>query len=115
MKKPENIDEFISEFDAETQEKLRQLRRTITESAPDAIETINYGIPTFKLNGKNLVHFSAYKTHIGFYPGAQAIEHFKTDFASYKTSKGTVQFPLDKPVPLDLVKKVTLYLASAMD
>lgn len=112
MKNSQNIDDFISQFDSKIQEKLQSIRQVVTKTAPNATETINYGIPTFKLKGKNLVHFSAYKTHIGFYPGAAAIKFFKEDFAGYKTSKGTVQFPLDIPVPLDLVEKVTLYRVS---
>ena len=114
MYKPKNVDEFIAKFDSKTQQKLQELRQIITKNAPEATETINYGIPTFKFKGKNLVHFSAYKTHVGFYPGSQAIENFRQDFESYKTSKGTVQFPLDKPIPLDLVKKVTVYRVSQM-
>ncbi len=84
---------------------MEELRRVICESAPKVEETISWGMPTFKLNG-NLVHFAAYKSHVGFYPGTSAIEAFKKDLFGYKTSKGTVHFSLDKPIPRDLVRKI---------
>ena len=89
------MDEYIATFPKNVQDILEKLRRVIKESAPEAKETINYGIPTFKLNG-NLVHFAAYKKkHIRLYPGSSAIEAFRKDLALYKQSKGTVQFPID--------------------
>lgn len=100
------IDEFIKTFPQMTQEILQKIRGTIREVAPNAEETISYGIPTFRLNG-NLVHFSAYEHHIGFYPGAAPIEAFADDLRGFKTSKGTVQFPLDQPIPYDLIQKIT--------
>jgi uncharacterized protein YdhG (YjbR/CyaY superfamily) len=103
-----DIDEFISEFPDEIQEQLQIIRNTIRIAAPEAEECINYGIPTFKFHG-NLVHFSAYKTHIGFYPGASGIAEFKQELASYNTSKGTVQFPLDKPLPLELISDIVIF------
>ncbi len=99
------VDEYVSQFPKDVRGVLEELRRVIRESAPEAEETMNYGIPTFKLKG-NLVHFAAYKNHIGFYPGPLAIEAFKKDLSSLKTSKGAVQFPLDKLIPFDLVKKI---------
>lgn len=108
MSSAKTIDEFIGSFPAETQEVLQKLRAVIKEVAPNAGEKISYGIPTFTLNG-NLMHFSAYKTHIGFYPGSQAISVFKDPLASYETSKVTVRFPLDKPLPYDLIKKIVAY------
>ena len=102
------IDQFIANYPENVQEILQKIRQTIHEVAPEAKEKISYGIPTFKLKG-NLVHFSAYEHHIGFYPGAGAIVTFKDDLKAYNTSKGTVQFPLDQPIPYDLIKRVTLY------
>lgn len=108
INKAKNIDEFISAYPDDIQAILQELRRTIQKAAPKAQEKISYGIPTFTFHG-NLVHFSAYKTHIGFYPGAAPIKEFKDDLAGYETSKGTVQFPLDKPLPLDLIRKIVLF------
>lgn len=106
MKQPANaIDEHIAAFPASTQKMLQQLRQTIQKAAPEATETIGYGIPTYKLYG-NLVHFSGYDHHIGFYPAPAAIEKFKDELADYKGAKGSVQFPLDKPLPLALIKKI---------
>lgn len=107
-----SVDEFIAQFPADVQLKLQSVRQTIQHAAPDAQEKISYGIPTFSLNG-NLVHFSAYQHHLGFYPGAQAIVDFAKDLQPYETSKGTVKFPLDKPIPLDLIKKITVYRVQA--
>lgn len=101
------IDEFIGNYPADVQDILQKIRQTIAAVAPDAKEKISYGIPTFTLNGKNLVHFSAYTSHIGFYPGAAPIKEFEKELVDYKTSKGTVQFPLDKPIPYDLIKTIT--------
>jgi uncharacterized protein YdhG (YjbR/CyaY superfamily) len=101
--KPRTIDEYIAMFPTDVQKILENLRQLIRETAPEAEETIDYGIPTFKLNG-NLVHFAAFKNHIGFYPAPSGIEAFKKELSLYKQSKGTVQFPLDKPIPIDLVE-----------
>lgn len=101
------VDEFISKYPDDIQIILEKIRETIKEVAPEAKEKISYGIPTFTLNGKNLVHFSAYVKHIGFYPGSAAIKDFQKDLTVYKTSKGTIQFPLDKPIPYDLIQKIT--------
>jgi uncharacterized protein YdhG (YjbR/CyaY superfamily) len=103
------IDEYITAFPENIQNILEELREVISKSAPEAEETINYGIPTFKLNGKNLVHFAAYKNHIGFYPSPSGIEAFGKEISQYKSSKGAVQFPLDKPIPYDLVKKIVIF------
>jgi uncharacterized protein YdhG (YjbR/CyaY superfamily) len=100
-----DIDAYIGGFPADVQEKLEAVRRTIRAAAPDAIEKISYQIPTFTLHG-NLVHFAAFKHHIGFYPGAEGIKSFKSKLKSYKTAKGSVQFPLDKAVPLDLITAI---------
>jgi uncharacterized protein YdhG (YjbR/CyaY superfamily) len=103
-----DIDGCISTFPPGTQKLLKLLRATIRKAAPKAEEKISYGIPTFHLNG-NLVHFSGYKNHIGFYPGASGIKHFKKELSPYKNSKGSVQFPLDKPLPLALITKIVKF------
>ncbi len=107
MKSYDDIDSYISSQPAEAQNALNKIRSEIKRVAPDTKESINYGIPTFKQNGKNLVHFASYKSHVGFYPGAQAIEDFKKELTPYKTSKGTIQFPLDRPIPYELIIKIT--------
>jgi uncharacterized protein YdhG (YjbR/CyaY superfamily) len=105
MRDYKNIDEYISTFPKDIQEKLASLRDTIHQSAPTATETISYGMPTFKLNG-NLIHFAAFKRHIGLYPTPSAINHFDKQFAKYVRAKGSVQFPLNEPLPLDLVSQI---------
>lgn len=102
------VDEYISTFPKEVQEILQKIRKTIHESAPEAKEKISYQIPTFVLSG-NLVHFAAYQTHIGFYPGAAGVAAFSNELSAYKTSKGTIQFPLDKPIPYEVIKKITIF------
>ncbi len=100
-----NIDEYLMNFTGETLKKLKAIRAIVKEIAPEAEEKISYGIPTFALHG-NLVHFAGYENHIGFYPGSAPIEKFANDLKEYKTSKGTVQFPLDKPLPLELIRRM---------
>lgn len=108
--KPKDIDEYFARFPFDTQEILEQIRVTIKKVVPEAEETISYGIPTFNLNGTYLIYFAAYKKHIGFYPVPRAIEKVDQDFASYKTSgKGTIQFPLNKPIPLNLIIKLVKF------
>ena len=104
----ETIDNYIKTFPRDIQKILNEVRGTIKAAAPKAEEAISYQIPTFKLNGY-LVHFAAFKNHIGFYPGSKAIEVFKKELKSYKSSKGAVQFPLDKPIPLPLIRKIVKY------
>ncbi len=108
MNKVSGIDEYIAGFPKETQALLENLRTAIKKAAPDAKETINYGMPTFTLMG-NLVHFAAYQKHIGFYPAPSGIETFKKELSVYKGAKGSVQFPLDKPLPLALVAKIVTF------
>ncbi len=105
---PATIDEYINEFPGPVQKILQQLRKTIQKEAPGAEEKIGYGIPTFTLHG-NLVHFAGYKNHIGFYPGAAGIEGFKKELSKYKGAKGSVQFPIDEPLPLALIKTIVKY------
>lgn len=106
-----NTDEYISLFPPHVQLILQQLRKSIHDLIPEAEETISYGIPTFRLFG-NLVHYAAYKNHIGFYPGAAGIEIFKDKLSGYKLSKGTVQFPIDEPLPIDLILEIVQYRAN---
>jgi uncharacterized protein YdhG (YjbR/CyaY superfamily) len=105
---PNNIDEYINSFSKEVQVILNSLRITIHSAAPNAIEKISYKIPTFYLNG-NLVHFAAYKNHVGFYPTSSGISAFQNQLTEYKISKGAIQFPIDKPIPLELVWEIVSY------
>ncbi|MVM30754.1 hypothetical protein GO755_11985 [Spirosoma sp. HMF4905] len=105
---PTNVDAYISDFPEATQELLQQIRLTLRQAAPDAEEAISYGIPTLKLKG-NVVHFAGYKNHIGFYPAPRGLDAFKEELSGYKGAKGSVQFPLDKPLPLDLIARITKY------
>jgi uncharacterized protein YdhG (YjbR/CyaY superfamily) len=105
---PRNIDEYIADFPQDVQEILEKVRMTIREAAPDAEETISYQMPTFTLKG-NLVHFAAYKKHVGLYPAPSGIEEFKKDLSVYGEGKGTVRFPLDKPIPFDLISRIVKF------
>jgi len=106
---PKSINEYILAFPETTQERLRQMRATIQRNAPEAEETISYAIPTFKLNDKALVHFAGFKNHIGFYALPTGHEAFAKEFSVYKTGKGSVQFPLDQELPLELIAKVVKF------
>ena len=106
-----NIDEYIASFPDDVRKKLEEMRTTIRKAAPDATETISYAIPTYKLNG-NLVHFAAFKNHIGFYPAPKGIEAFKAELSAYEGGKGTVQFRLDEPLPLRLITKIVKFRVS---
>jgi uncharacterized protein YdhG (YjbR/CyaY superfamily) len=105
---PKDIDEYLERHSMEDQRLLRQMRATIRKAAPEATERISYRIPTFYLNG-NLVHFAAFSNHIGFYPTSSGIAAFKKQLGPYKWSKGAVQFPKDKPLPLALVIKIVKF------
>ena len=105
---PESIDEYIESFSIEVQEILNNLRIAIKSAAPTATEKISYQIPTFYLNG-NLVHFAAFKNHIGFYPTSSGISAFQNQLTEYKISTGTIQFPIDHPIPIELVKKIVAF------
>lgn len=104
----ENIDDYIAQSPPEVRERLQELRRVIHKAAPAATEAISYQMPTFRLNG-NLVHFAAFKNHIGFYPAPSGIEAFTERLAPYAGGKGTVKFPLDQPIPYDLVADIVTY------
>jgi uncharacterized protein YdhG (YjbR/CyaY superfamily) len=107
-KAPRDIDEYIAGFPQDVQVLLQKMRTTIRKAAPEAQETISYQIPTFRLKG-NLVHFAAYKRHIGFYPTSSGVEKFKKEISGYKWARGTIQFPLDKPIPFDLISKIVSF------
>ena len=107
--KPNNIDEYIAGFPKDTQKILRQIRATIKKAAPGAEETISYAIPTFKLKGRYLVYIAGYKNHIGLYPAPRGNEAFKKELSVYKGGKGTVQFPLDKPMPLNIITRIVKF------
>ncbi len=102
------IDEYIKDFPENIREMLEKLRVTIKGAAPAAEETIKYAIPTFKLSG-NLVHFAAFKNHIGFYPAPSGIKAFQKELCVYKGAKGSVQFPIDKSLPLELIAKIVKF------
>jgi uncharacterized protein YdhG (YjbR/CyaY superfamily) len=109
-KQLKTIDEYIATFPKEVQDVLEKIRSAIRESAPKAEEAISYGIPAFRLNGsRGSVYFAGWKNHIGFYPTPSGIEAFKNELAPFKQEKGSIQFPLDKPIPYDLVKKIVRY------
>ena len=103
-----SIDVYISGFPDYIQTVLEEIRKTIRQAAPEARETINYGIPTFVFHG-NLVHFAANKKHIGFYPAPSGIDAFKAELSVYKGAKGSVQFPIDKPMPLELIAEIVKF------
>lgn len=106
--KPASIDTYIAGFPMETQLILKKIRSTISDAAPQATETINYQIPTFTFNG-NLVHFAAFKNHIGFYPTPSGMTAFAKELSAYKGAKGSVQFPLDQPIPYDLIARIVRF------
>jgi uncharacterized protein YdhG (YjbR/CyaY superfamily) len=112
MDKPETIDSYINGFPPETQALLQQLRQTIHNAAPQATEKISYGMPTFYLNG-NLIHFAAYQHHIGLYPAPSGIEAFQKELSMYKHAKGSLQFPINNPLPLDLIRRIVAFRVAA--
>ena len=107
-----NIDEYIAGFPKDVQDILQKIRGIIKKVAPDAEEAIKYQIPTFVLHG-NLVHFAAFQKHIGFYPTPAGIEEFKDELTAYHNAKGSVQFPLDKPIPFSLIRKIVKFRVKA--
>jgi len=108
MTKPENFDEYIAAFPVETQKRMKQIRATVKKAAPQAEEVISYGMPSFRLNGR-LLYFAAFKNHIGFYPMATGVEAFRSLLSDYKWAKGSIQFPLSKPVPTDLITNIVKF------
>ena len=112
---PQSVDEYIADFPIEVQEILKAIRKVIQQAAPESTESISYGIPTFSQNGV-LVHFGGYKQHIGFYPAPRAIEVFKEELSGYEGGKGTIKFPLNKPIPMELITRIVQYrLAENLD
>jgi uncharacterized protein YdhG (YjbR/CyaY superfamily) len=111
MRKKEfrTIDEYIKTFPEDVQFILEKIRQTIRKAAPEAVEAISYGIPTFKLNGRYLVYFAAWKNHVGSYPMPSGAKAFKKELSVYKQGKGSIQFPLDRPIPYDLVYKIVSF------
>ena len=107
------IDGYIAQFPKEVQAILEKIRQTVADAAPGAVEAISYQIPTFKLNGSNLVHFAAWKDHIGFYATPAGNTAFQKELARYKMAKGSVQFPLDAPIPYDLVAEIARFRVKA--
>ncbi len=107
-KKITTIDDYIAQYDGETKKRLLELRKTIRAEAPKAEEKISWAMPTYALHG-NIVHFAAAKSHIGLYPGASGVEHFLPELEGYHTSKGAIQLPNAKPLPLELVKKIVRF------
>ena len=103
------IDEYIEIQPATVQPILQKIRQVVRDVAPEATETISYGIPTFDVNGTHLVHFAGFKNHISFFPTSSPMPVFKKELEGYKTSAGTIQFSLDKPIPYDLIKKITIF------
>lgn len=104
-----SIDGYLASVPEDARAILESLRKAIRAAAPDADETMAYGIPTFRTNGRNLVHFAAFRSHIGFYPTPSAMIAFRKELAPYKQSKGSVRFPMDKPIPLGIVRKIVKY------
>lgn len=107
----ENIDQYIAGFNADVQEKLKTIRKLVHETIPEAVEAISYQMPSFKYKGKILVYFAAFKNHIGFYATPEPNVAFKDELSEYKTTKGTIQLPYDKPLPVELLRKIILYKA----
>lgn len=108
MHKPNNADEYIAAYPADVQKRLQQIREAIKKAVPQAQEVISYAMPAYKVNSV-LVYFAGWDKHIGFYPGAGAIAHFKDELSAYKGAKGSVQFPLDEPLPVDLINRIVAY------
>lgn len=108
-RKFETMDEYIKTFPKDVQSILEEMRNTIRKAAPEATEAISYQMPTFRLNGKNLVHFAAFKNHVGFYPIPSAIKAFERELSQYKQGKGSVQFPIDKRIPHNLLRKIVIF------
>jgi len=104
-----DIDRYIGAFDGEVRERLERMRKIITATAPQAVESLSYGLVGYKLNGRPLVYFGGFAGHIGFYATPNGHDAFREEFSKYKQGKGSVQFPLDKPLPTDLVKRVVEY------
>jgi uncharacterized protein YdhG (YjbR/CyaY superfamily) len=106
---PQNVDDYIADFPENVQQRLEKIRATIKKAAPKAQEKISYQIPTFTLDGKYLIYFAGFKSHISVYPAPRGSEEFKEELSAYGGGKGTVQFPLDKPVPYGLISRIVKF------
>lgn len=115
MNQYKTVDEYIGNFDADKQAVLEEMRAQIKSVVPEPGEKIAYGIPTITYKGKNLVHFAAYDGHYAFYPGGEPLDEFKAELAAYETAKGTVRFPINKPLPYDLIKRLTTSRVERID
>lgn len=109
MKSYKTVNEYIKSFPKSEQEKLRQMRALVLKLVPSGEEAIRYGMPTFRLNNKNLLHYASFKNHFGFYPAPSGINAFQKELSKYVTSKGAIQFPLDKPLPVTLITKIVKF------
>jgi uncharacterized protein YdhG (YjbR/CyaY superfamily) len=114
-KSPQTISAYIAQFPQTTQDILEKIREMIKKIAPQANEAIKYAIPTFVHNGKNFVHFGGYAHHIGFYPTPAVLEHFQPELKQYKQAKGSVQFPLDQPIPYELIQRMVEYRLESLN
>lgn len=108
-KRFKTVNEYLRALSSNSRNKLKQIRELVKKEVPKADELISYNMPAFKLNGKILVYYAAFKNHIGFFPTSTPIAALKKELIGYKTSKGTIQFPLDKPLPIELIKKIVKY------
>lgn len=115
ISRAENIEAYIKDFPKEVQKVLNEVRYTIQKAAPEATEAIKYAIPTFVYKGKNLIHFAGYKNHVGLYATPSGHHAFKEELSKYKQGKGSVQFPLDKPMPLKLIAAITKFRVKELD
>lgn len=111
----ETIDQYIAAFHADVQEKLKTIRKLVHDTLPEAVELISYQMPAFKYKGRILVYFAAFKNHIGFYATPESNVAFKDELSEYKTTKGTIQLPYDKPLPLELLQKILYYKAMSIE
>lgn len=109
MKNYKNIDQYIKSFSKSEQEKLKQMRDLVLKLVPSGEEAIRYGMPTLRLNNKNLLHYATFKNHFGFYPAPSGIKAFQKELSKYVTSKGAIQFPIDKPLPINLIIKIVKF------
>lgn len=109
MERSSEVNSYINQFDGEVKKRLEQMRQLIQTEVPQAVESLSYGLVGYKLNGKPLVYFGGYPKHIGFYATPNGHDAFREEFSKYKQGKGSVQFPLDRPLPTDLIKKVVTY------
>lgn len=111
----ENIDQYIAGFDPDVQERLKEIRKLVHDTIPEAVESISYQMPAFKYKGKILSYFAAFKNHIGFYATPESNLAFKDELSEYKTTKGTIQLPYNKPIPTELLRKIILYKAMSIE